>query len=147
MDVESKNMALAAKTIAQVSLQEVLESWIEGFHSKIPVSDALVELGLDENGLPAATWDFGTDAEPCLMSGSVAVSRKEMTVYGMVGDLLEILSMPDDDEEFVPVYAKAMMQKYGDANYADGMDSEVEKDGVAGDLGEGMLHPKDDGQE
>ena len=132
-----------AVSAVTVGLKDVAESWLSAFYSRMPLADAIVDIGLDENGTPVGVWDFGTAEEPFVRSGKIDATRKDVAVLGLVEELLQILEMPDGNRQFSEAYAAHIQE--GCCN-GDGLDSEVEEDGMARDSGEGVLRSEDQGE-
>lgn len=91
-----------AETIVEVSLKEVLQQWMQGFLSSLPLSEAIEEISIDpDSGKAMATWNIGSAEDPELRAGRIHASCKEVVIYEIVSNLLEIMDLPDSDKKFI----------------------------------------------
>lgn len=131
--------AVRGTAAVQVSLKDVVESWLESFYERFPCSEALVDIGVDENGSPVGIWDFGTPEEPFVKSGGIDATRKEIAVMEIASSLLEVLKMPDRDREFLAAIGGC------EEDDEDDVEDGIEENGMVGDVGEGVLHSEGEG--
>lgn len=128
----------------EVSLRDVVSSWLEQLYGRIPCSSGLVDIDVDDEGNVVGIWDFGTEEYPFMQTGKIDVTRKELAVMQIATHLMAVLDMPDKDRDFVPAY----VQTFGMEEEANGaMEGGVEEDGMARDSGEGMLRSESNGED
>ena len=95
-------IGVKAQTVVQVELADVLQSWIDNFLQKLPLAELIEELTIDpQSGQPTATWNLGTDEEPSMHAGTVDVSCKDVVLYSLITNLLEVCQMPNSDKKFM----------------------------------------------
>ena len=90
------------ETVVEVSMQEVLQQWKDGFLSRLPLPDAIEEISIDpKSGKAVASWNIGSTEDPEIHTGRIHVSCKEVVIYEIVSNLLEIMDLPDSDKKFI----------------------------------------------
>ena len=128
----------------EVSLRDVVSSWLERLYSRIPCSSGLVDIDVDDKGSVVGVWDFGTEQEPFVQIGKIDVTRKELAVMQIATHLMVVLDLPDRDRDFIPAYVQTfgIEEEEGEDGAVEGG---VEEDGMARDSGEGMLRSESEG--
>ena len=135
------NASVQGSAAVEVSLRDVVSSWLEGLYSRIPCNVGLVDLDVDDEGRVVGIWDLGTEEEPFVQTGQIEMTRKELAVMQIATHLMSVLDLPDKDRDFVPAYIEMMAESCGNGGEdgEDAVEGCVEENGMAGDAGEGML--------
>ena len=95
-------VSVKGETAVEVSLKDVLQEWSNKFLSRLPLSDAIEEVEIDpESGKAVAKWNIGTIEDPCIHTGRIHVSCKEVVIYEIVTNLLAVMELPDSDKKFI----------------------------------------------
>ena len=128
---EGFETAVRGTAAVQVSLRDVVESWLQSFYGRFPCPDGLVDIRLDEDGKPVGIWDFGSPEEPFVKASRITATRKEIAVMEIASSLLEVLDLPDGDRECLAAIG-------GNVDDEDDVEDSVEEDGMDGDSGQGV---------
>ena len=95
-------LTVKAQTFVDVDLESVIQAWMNDFLEKLPMMDSIVEITIDpETKRPTAVWDLGSDDKPSYHAGNIDVSCKDVILYSIMTQLLDILALPDADRKFI----------------------------------------------